>query len=217
MRKTVLGILALTVALMTGSVTQALAAEYTHHEEAPAKVMTTADLKAALRDLWIGHVFWVRNVALTTKYGDTAAAKAAEGKAVENAKAIAGSISPFYGQEASDKLFALLAGHYGAVKAYMNAAYAKNEGGKTAALGKLTSNANEIATFLSGANPYLPKETLVSLLSTHGAHHVAQINAINTKDFAEEAKVWDMMKDHMYVIADALADGLAKQFPAKVH
>ena len=217
MRKSILSLLALGLVLMVGSVVQSQAAEHMHHEEAPAKVMKTDDLKAALRDLWIGHVFWVRNVALATKYGDAAAAKVAEGKVVENAKAIAGSISPLYGQAASDKLFTLLAGHYGAVKAYMDAAYAKDGGGKTAALAKLTSNATNIATFLSGANPNLPKETLVSLLSTHGAHHVAQINAINAKDFAEEAKVWDMMKDHMYVIADALAGALAKQFPDKIH
>jgi len=52
-------------------------------------------------------------------------------------------------------------------------------------------------------------------LQAHAGHHVLQINAINAKDFAAEAKVWAMMKDHMYVIADVLADGIAKQFPKK--
>jgi hypothetical protein len=215
MRKIGIGLLAL-VALMTGSVTQSLAAEHARSEAKPEQVIRVNDLDAAMRDLWVGHIFWVRNVALTTKNGDTEGVKVAEGKAVENAKAIAGAISPFYGQAASDKLFTLLAGHYGAVKEYAVASYANNEGGKEAALGKLTSNASEIATFLSGANPYLPKETLVSLLAAHGGHHVAQINAITAKDFAEEAKVWDTMKGHMYVIADALTNGLAKQFPKKI-
>ena len=137
-------------------------------------------------------------------------------KVVDNAKAIAGAVSPFYGQAASDQLFGLLAGHYGAVKDYMDAAYANNQGGKDAALVKLTGNAGEIAKFLSGANPYLPKETLMMLLSGHGSHHVAQINAIAAKDYVEEAKVWDTMKDHIYVISDALATGLAKQFPKKI-
>ena len=98
----------------------------------------------------------------------------------------------------------------------MDAAYANNQGGKDAALGKLTGNAGEIAKFLSSANPYLPKDTLMTLLSGHGGHHVAQINAIAAKDYAEESKVWDTMKDHIYVISDALGDGLARQFPKKI-
>ena len=43
------------------------------------------------------------------------------------------------------------------------------------------ANANDIATFLSGANPNWPKQTLVEMM-----------------------------------MADALTDGIAKQFPAKV-
>lgn len=31
-----------------------------------------------------------------------------------------------------------------------------------------------------------------------------------------EAKVWEDIKDHMYVIADALAGELAKQFPKMI-
>src|SRR5687768_13795441 len=54
-----------------------------------------ADARAAQRDLWIGHVFWVRNVVDSTFEGDAAAVKAAEGQVVVNAKAIAGSIEPF--------------------------------------------------------------------------------------------------------------------------
>src|SRR5688572_23468824 len=90
----------------------------------PAPVTSTiavklADARAAQRDLWIGHVFWVRNVVDATFEGDSAAAKAAEGQVVANAKAIAGSIEPFYGQAASEKLFTLLAGHWGAIKGYL--------------------------------------------------------------------------------------------------
>ena len=216
MKKIILGLLALSVALVTGSANNSVAAEHLHGKTEKAQVVRKDDLKANLRDLWIGHVFWVRNVVLATKYGDTEGAKVAEGKVVDNAKAIAGAVSPFYGQAASDKLFTLLAGHYGAVKEYMGAAYGNNQQGKEAAVGNLTKNADEIATFLSSANPYWPKATLLALLSAHGGHHVAQINAFATKDFAEEAKVWDAMKDHMYVIADALANGLAKQFPKKI-
>ena len=173
------------------------------------------ELRLALRDLWVGHIFWVRNVVLMTKFGDTGAAKVAEDQVVQDAKDIANSIVPFYGRDAGDKLFNLLAGHYGAVKEYMTAAFAENKDAKTAAIDKLNKNADEIATFLSSANPNWPKPTLLAALAAHGGHHIAQINAVNGKDFATEAKVWNDMKTHIYVIADVLADGIVKQFGPK--
>lgn len=175
----------------------------------------TVQTDAALRDLWVGHAFWVRNVVIETLRGNKAGASAAEQEVVANAKAIAGTIEPFYGKAASEKLFGLLAGHYGAVKQYLDAA---NEGSKAkqdAAMKTLTTNVDEIAAFLSKANPNLPYETLQSLLLAHGSHHVQQIQQIKAKQYAEEAKTWSAMKDHMYVIADALTGALAKQFPDK--
>ncbi|HEY8540227.1 MAG TPA: hypothetical protein VIL28_15255, partial [Steroidobacteraceae bacterium] len=134
---------------------------------------------------------------------------------VANAKAIAGSIEPFYGKAASEKLFELLAGHWGAISDYLDATHASNKVNTDAAQKKLLANAEEIAKFLSGANPNWPIGTLRSLLNAHGAHHMQQIQQLEAKQYAEEAKTWTAMKDHMYVIADALADGIAKQFPEK--
>ncbi len=196
---------------IAGSVT---AAPSHDHAAADATQSTKAiQTKDALRDLWIGHVFWVRNVVIETLAGNKAAAKAAEEQAVANAKQIAAAIEPFYGQAASDKLFQLLAGHYGAVKAYLDAGGSAAK--QDAAFNTLSANAGEIAVFLSGANPNLPVDTLRSLLLAHGGHHVQQIKQLRAKQYAEEAKTWTEMTQHMYVIADALAGAIAKQFPAK--
>lgn len=176
------------------------------------KVQTT---KAALRDLWIGHVFWTRNVVVAALAGDSAAKQTSEKQAVANAQAIAGTIEPFYGAAAKEQMFTLLKGHYGAVKAYLEASLAKNEKQQSEATSKLLDNAGEIATFLSRANPHLPKATLDELLQAHGGHHISQIQQLQAKDYAGEAKTWAEMSQHMYVLSDALADALAKQFPAK--
>jgi hypothetical protein len=174
-----------------------------------------AQTRAALRDLWIGHVFWVRNVVDARFDGDAGKAKVAEQQVVANAHAIAGAIEPFYGKAASDQLFGLLAGHWGAISDYLDATRAGNKARQDAASGKLVANAGEIATFLSGANPNLPADTLRGLLTAHGAHHMQQIQQFQAKQYDQEAKTWAAMKDHMHVIADALADGIAKQFPDK--
>ena len=199
-----------------------LAAQAQAHEHstpaATAEAPTAGYLATqnALRDLWVEHVFWARNYVLARAGHDDARAGVAAGQVVANAKAIAGAIVPFYGQEAGDQLLELLAGHWGAVKAYADAHLAGDEAGAQKATQQLTANAGQIAGFLSGANPYLPKDTLVGLLSAHGAHHVQQTRQIAAGDFAAEAETWSAMRGHMFVIADALAGALAKQFPDKV-
>ena len=175
----------------------------------------SAELRLALRDLWVGHIFWVRNVVLATKSGDTALAKVEEEQVVHNAREIANAIVPYYGKEAGDKLFTLLAGHYGAVKDCMNATFTGNKEAMNTGVEKMKKNADEIATFLSTANPHWPKGAILAALAAHAGFHMQQIDAINTKDFASEAKVWEAMKDQVYEIADTLADGIVKQFPHK--
>jgi len=178
----------------------------------PAKV---ADTKAALRDLWLGHILGIRNVAVATMDKNAAARESAEKSVVANAQQLAGSIEPFYGKAASDKLFTLLAGHYGAIHDDLDATVAGNAAQQEAAIKTLTANAGEISTFLSGANPYLPKDAVMGLLTAHAAHHLQQFQQLKAGEYAQEAETWNGMKKHIYVVADALTGALAQQFPAK--
>ncbi|MGH7205675.1 MAG: hypothetical protein ACREI2_05650 [Nitrospiraceae bacterium] len=180
-----------------------------------AEAAKIAQTKEALRDLWVGHIFWIRNVVLDNATNNPAARDAAEKEVVANAKQIASTITPFYGEPASEKLFSLLASHYGAVKEYSEATVAGSKRQQDAALAHLASNADDIAVFLSGANPYLPKDTVRGLIAAHGAHHVLQISQFQDKDYAHEGETWQVMRQHVYVIADALTTALAKQFPSK--
>ena len=45
----------------------------------------------------------------------------------------------------------------------------------------------------------------------------AQVGEIMRGDMAAEARTWSAMKAHMDTLADALSDGIAKQFPDKAH
>jgi hypothetical protein len=168
--------------------------------------------KAALRDLWNGHVFWIRNVVVAELAGNAAAQKAAESQVVANAHAIANSIEPFYGAEAKEQMFKLLVGHYGAVTAYLDSAIAKDAARQSKASAALSTNARDIAVFLSAANPFLPMDTVEGLLQAHGGHHIIQIQQLQSKDYGGEAQTWSEMTQHVYVIADATADALAQQF-----
>jgi len=98
-------------------------------------------------------------------------------------------------KEAGDKLFNLFAGHYSAIKDYLNAKSDKEK---------------------QSANPNLPKDAVLSLLKTHGGHHIAQIDAVKAGDFEREAQIWEAMVKHIYTISDAIVDAIAKQFPNKM-
>ena len=188
---------------------------YANNTAAESMMTKAVQTDNAMRDLWVGHAFWVRNVVAETFAGNRAAATAAENEVVANAKRISAAIEPFYGKAASDKLFGLLAGHYGAVKQYLDATVANSQTKQDAAMKTLTDNAGEIAVFLSGANPNLPVDTLRGMLLAHGGHHVQEIQQLRDKQYAQEAQTWEAMKNHMYGIADALTGAIAKQFPAK--
>lgn len=206
--KSTLPLLALIVCFSLGNPVHA-SQEHTHATTAVTQT------QMALRDLWVEHVFWIRNYAVANQQGLDPARKVATAEVIANATQIANSIAPLYGQDAADALLGLLAGHWTAVKDYSDATIHNDKKEQDLALADLTRNAGDIADFLSGANPYLPRETLFSLLSAHGAHHVSQIQQIANNQHQKEAKTWHAMRQHMLVIADALADALAKQFPEK--
>jgi hypothetical protein len=184
-------------------------------ETATADRSAVLQTRMALRDLWVEHVFWIRSYVLASHAHDPLQEKAAEQEVVANARALAATIQPFYGQAASDGLFQLLAGHWDAVRSYNQATLAKSHDAQQKATARIVSNAHEIARFLAGANPYLPEDTVFGLLSSHGGHHIAQIDGIAARDFRGEAANWHAMRQHMLVISDAIVDALARQFPQK--
>lgn len=184
----------------------------------PDEIVTsgaTFETKMALRDLWVEHVFWIRSYVIAGASDDATQRAAAETEVVNNARALASTIAPFYGESASAQLFDLLAGHWGAVKAYDKATFEASKSAKDNSVTLLTENARAIAQFLGNANPHLPEDAVFGLLAAHGAHHVTQIDQIKARQFEKEAETWAAMRKHMLVIADSIAEALAKQFPEK--
>ena len=181
-----------------------------------ANPIRVAEMQKTLRDLWLGHIFLIQHVVLYNAANDPAARDAADKQVLANAKQIANTFVPFYGEARSEKFFTLLAGHYATVKEYSEATSAGNTRQQDATLARLASNADGIEAFFNGVNPhYLPKGTVRGLIAAHGAHHVLQINQYKNKEYAQLEETWSMMRQHVYVIADTLATAVAKQFPGR--
>ena len=190
------------------------------NQESPAvgdaKPIRVAEMQQAFRELWLGHIFMIQHVVLVNVTNDSSARVAADKQVLTNAKQIANTFMPFYGEARSEKLYTLLARHYVSVKEYSEATIAESKSRQDAALARMASNADDIDEFFNGLNPHnLEKGTVRGLIAAHGAHHVLQINQYKKKEYAQLEETWSMMRQHVYVIADTLMTALAKQFPDK--
>ena len=175
-----------------------------------------AEMQKDFRDLWLGHIFMIQHVVLVNVTNDSPARDAADKQVLANARQIANTYTPFYGEARSEKLYTLLASHYASVKEYSEATIAESKSRQDAALARMASNADDIDVFFNGLNPHnLEKGTVRGLIAAHGAHHVLQINQYKKKEYAKLEETWSLMRQHVYVIADTLMTALAKQFPDK--
>jgi hypothetical protein len=191
-------------------------AGYESRADGETNLVRVAEMQKTLRDLWLGHIFMIQHVVLYNTTNNPAERHTADKQVLANAKQIADTFTPFYGEARSEKLFTLLSAHYAAVKAYSEATIGVDTHQQDAALTHLASNADEIDAFFNGVNPnHLPKNTIRGLIAAHGAHHVLQINQYKKKEYAKLEETWPMMRQHVYIIADTLTTALSKQFPEK--
>ena len=200
--------LALLFAGLVGCAGESLAAG----EANPARA---AEMRQTYRDLWLGHIYWVQHAVLNSATESMAERDAVKKEVDANTKQIASTITPFYGEAASQKFLSLLDINIDAVREYSEATVAGSKSQQDAALARLAVNSEDFGEFFSKINPYLQKDTARGLIAAHGAHHVLQINQYKNKEYAHLEETWTMMRQHVYVIADTLTMALVKQFPDK--
>ncbi|EGT3617492.1 glycosyltransferase [Clostridium perfringens] len=174
----------------------------------------TCDLKMAERKLWIDHVLWTRSDIVSALASLEDSAPVSE-RLLKNQDDIGNSIKPYYGEEAGNKLSTLLREHIKLAQQVVGAA----KSGNTADLEKYNKlwyeNADQIADFLSSANPNYSNKTLKDMLHKHLDFVSSQVVARLNKDWNADIKAFDQGQDHMIKFADILTDGIIKQFPEK--
>lgn len=180
----------------------------------PSKDESPCELKMEQRKLWIDHVLWTRNAAISI-IRDLEDKDIILERLLSNQDDIGASIKPYYGEEAGNKLAKLLREHIIIAGQLVNAGKADDKVGldKYNKLG--LENADDIAQFLSEANPNYSYDFLKEMLYGHLQLLVDQVTAELNKDWKASVKAYDEGEDHMIMLADALADGIVKQFPDK--
>jgi hypothetical protein len=174
----------------------------------------TTKLVLALRDLWVDHTGWTRNYIISYIAGLPDTNLVAE-RLLKNQEDIGNAIKPFYGTQAANELTSLLKDHITGAVELLKAAKAGNTTGAAAAEKKWYENADQIATFLSSANPNWSKEALKSMLDNHLALTKAEAVARLTGNYAADIATYDKVRQEANMMSDALVDGIVKQFPDK--
>lgn len=173
------------------------------------------ELKENMRRLWTDHVVWTRSYIVAAVANDPSASGAAT-RLMRNQEDIGNAIKPFYGDDAGSKLTTLLKDHINIATEVVSAAKAGDKARLADADRRWKSNANDIATFLSGANPNWSHHDLAMMLNEHLALTTQEATARLEKRWADDASTFDRILTQALQMADALAAGIVKQFPAKV-
>jgi hypothetical protein len=179
-----------------------------------ANAQAAAMLKQDMRKLWTEHVVWTR-VYLMEAVGDQPGAPAAGNRLMKNQEDIGNAVATYYGAEAGMQLTTLLKEHISIAVDIIKAAKSSDKAGQKAGDDRWRQNADQIATFLSKANPHLPKATLLDLMNEHLRTTTDEVVARLTKNWDLDVRAFDQVYDHILKMSDAIADGVVKQFPEK--
>jgi hypothetical protein len=175
---------------------------------------SSVELRTAMRQLWTDHMVYTRTFIISSLGGLEDSGKAAE-RLLRNQDDIGNAIKPVYGEAAGAKLTALLREHILIAADIVTAAKAGNNDGVAKGQQRWRANADEIAAFLSAANPNWPLDTMKNMLYKHLATTTDEVVSRLRKDWTADIAAYDAGYTHMMMFADMLTDGIVKQFPAK--
>jgi hypothetical protein len=182
--------------------------------EQAALVQAATEVRTAMRKLWEEHVTYTRNYIISALAGLPDEDAVAQ-RLLENQDDIGNAIKPYYGDDAGNKLAALLRDHILIAVEVVKAAKAGGEQQVADAQKKWSANGKDIAAFLSSANPNWSKADLEEMLQTHLDLTTGEVVGRLQQDWAADIKSYDEGHAHMLMFSDMLTDGLVKQFPKK--
>jgi hypothetical protein len=180
-----------------------------------ADKMMASDLRSGMHKLWEDHIVYTRNFIISFA-GNLPDQDAVAARLMQNQVDIGDAIKPFYGDAAGSQLTSLLKEHINGAVEILKAAKAKDKAATDAAVVKWQANADQIATFLSTANPKnWPAATMKSEMRQHLDLTLKEATDRLGGNYAADIKDYDEVHHHIIGLANALTDGIVKQFPER--
>jgi hypothetical protein len=169
-----------------------------------------------MRKLWEDHITWTRQyiVSAATLPGDLPDIGPTADRLFANQADIGNAIARFYGQAAGDELTDLLTDHIALAAEAIAKAKAGDDAGLQDALDRWYANADEIAEFLSDANPRnWPLAEMRAHMRDHLDLTLEEAVARLQGDYAADIAAYDKVHTQILEMADMLSDGIIAQFP----
>lgn len=172
------------------------------------------DFRMGMRKLWEDHITWTR-LYLVSSANNNPDTNNVAARLLKNQEDIGNAIRPYYGDDAANKLTALLKTHINGAVALIDAAKSGDQNALAKANDDWYKNANEIADFLSQANPNISNDQMRAEMKDHlDLTKQEAVNVLN-KNFDEGIADYDKVHTQILGMADTLSGAIIKQFPDK--
>lgn len=171
-------------------------------------------LKTAMNKLWEDHITWTRNV-ICCLVDELPGSNQAVARLLKNQEDIGNAIKPYYGEDAGNKLTALLKPHITISAEVVKAAKANDKVKLDEANKKWMANADEIAVFLSKANPAWKLAEMKKMMQDHLKLTTDEAVARIKKDYDADIKAYDKVHEEILEMSEMLSMGIIEQFPDK--
>lgn len=168
-----------------------------------------------MRKLWEDHVTWTR-LYIVSAAADLPDKDLTAQRLLDNQTDIGNAVKPFYGDAAGTQLTALLKDHILGAVDVLVAAKAGDKAKLDEANKKWYANADDIAAFLSKANPdNWPLADMKAGMKMHLDLTLQEASDRLGGKFADDIKDYDKVHEHILTLAGLLSTGIMKQFPDK--
>ncbi len=168
-------------------------------------------LRQDMRKLWEDHVTWTRLVIVSMVAG-LPDLDATTQRLLQNQADIGAAIKPYFGDAAGDRLTALLRTHILGAAEILTAAKANDTARLETAKKAWYANADDIAGFLSSANPASwPLADLRSMMREHLDLTLTEAVDQLQGRYAQSVADYDKVHAEILHMADALSAGLTSR------
>jgi hypothetical protein len=197
--------------MLSGGIIQQFPKQFAKQKISPQKV----DLTLAMDKLWEDHVTWTRMYIISVT-SDLPDADVAAQRLLQNQVDIGNAIKPIYGEAAGEQLTSLLNDHILIAAELLSAAKAGDNDKFEDAHTRWYENANQIAAFLSDANPKnWPSHEMQAMMTSHLDLTLEEAVARLNGDWSGDVAAYDKVHDEILHMADMLTNGILAQFPNK--
>jgi hypothetical protein len=211
-------IVAAASAVLAGAISAAtVSGSATQHEHARSGALNARELALhdGMRKLWEDHITWTR-LAIVSFAAELPDLDVTVARLLANQEDIGDAIKPYYGRAAGNRLTALLEEHINGAVVLLQAAKSGDQAAIEQASAAWYANANEIADFLSAANPRnWPRRELRAMMKEHLDDTLAEATHRLQGDFAADVRDYERIHLHILEMADTLSTGIIRQFPRR--